>query len=119
MPRTPRITARPRHRIGDLSRGHARSPAAAGRRARCREDDGGENPCRCDGHTVGALQCYEGLTAAEALYDWNYQRQLLSIRLAESRNAGIDESDLYTEEYLVDRPILHCVRYRGPVPLCC
>ena len=31
------------------------------------------------------LQCYEGLTAAEALYDWNYQRQLLSIRLAEAR----------------------------------
>ena len=60
------------------------------------------------------LQCYEGLTAAEALYDWNYQRQLLSIRLAETRNAGIEESDLYTEEYLVDRPILQCVRYRGP-----
>ena len=63
------------------------------------------------------LQCYEGLTAAEALYDWNYQRQLLSIRLAEataSGAAGIDESDLYTEEYLVDRPILQCVRYRGP-----
>ncbi|RDH74729.1 MoxR family ATPase [Mycolicibacterium moriokaense] len=60
------------------------------------------------------LQCYEGLTAAEALYDWNYQRQLLSIRLAETRNADIDESDLYTEEYLVDRPILQCVRYRGP-----
>ena len=60
------------------------------------------------------LQCYEGLTAAEALYDWNYQRQLLSIRLAEARGAGIDESDLYTEAYLVDRPILQCVRYRGP-----
>jgi MoxR-like ATPase len=60
------------------------------------------------------LQCYEGLTAAEALYDWNYQRQLLSIRLAESQHSGIDEADLYTEEYLVDRPILHCVRYRGP-----
>src|SRR3954463_5467412 len=60
------------------------------------------------------LQCYEGLTAAEALYDWNYQRQLLSIRLAEARGAGIDESDLYTEAYLVNRPILQCVRYRGP-----
>lgn len=60
------------------------------------------------------LQCYEGLTAAEALYDWNYQRQLLSIRLAEARGDGIDESDLYTEAYLVDRPILQCVRYRGP-----
>lgn len=60
------------------------------------------------------LQCYEGLTAAEALYDWNYQRQLLSIRLAEARGSGIEESDLYTEAYLVDRPILQCVRYRGP-----
>jgi MoxR-like ATPase len=62
------------------------------------------------------LQCYEGLTATEALYDWNYQRQLLSIRLAEARGAGIAESDLYTETYLVDRPILQCVRYRGPTP---
>jgi MoxR-like ATPase len=62
------------------------------------------------------LQCYEGLTASEALYDWNYQRQLLSIRLAEARHASIDESDLYTESYLVDRPILQCVRNRGPTP---
>ncbi|HEY5843703.1 MAG TPA: MoxR family ATPase [Mycobacterium sp.] len=62
------------------------------------------------------LQCYEGLTAAEALYDWNYQRQLLAIRLAETRDSGIDESDLYTEAYLVDRPILQAVRHRGPTP---
>jgi MoxR-like ATPase len=62
------------------------------------------------------LQCYEGLTAAEALYDWNYQRQLLSIRLAEARGTGIEEADLYTEKYLVDRPILQCVRHRGPTP---
>jgi MoxR-like ATPase len=66
------------------------------------------------GAPLQRLQCYEGLTAAEALYDWNYQRQLLSIRLAEARGTGIDESDLYTEAYLVDRPILRCVRYRGP-----
>lgn len=62
------------------------------------------------------LQCYEGLTASEALYDWNYQRQLLSIRLAEAGGAGITEGELYTEAYLVDRPILQCVRHRGPVP---
>ncbi|MET0901069.1 MAG: MoxR family ATPase [Mycobacterium sp.] len=65
---------------------------------------------------VVRLQCYEGLTAAEALYDWNYQRQLLAIRLAEVRGGGIDESDLYTEAYLIDRPILQCVRYRGDTP---
>ncbi|OBK21604.1 oxidoreductase [Mycobacterium asiaticum] len=62
------------------------------------------------------LQCYEGLTASEALYDWNYQRQLLSIRLAEASGAGIAEGDLYTEAYLLDRPILQCVRYRGETP---
>jgi MoxR-like ATPase len=62
------------------------------------------------------LQCYEGLSASESLYDWNYQRQLLSIRLAEARGTGIDEADLYTETYLVDRPILQCVRHRGPTP---
>jgi MoxR-like ATPase len=60
------------------------------------------------------LQCYEGLTASEALYDWNYQRQLLSIRVAEAQGSGIQEADLYTETYLVDRPILQCVRHRGP-----
>ena len=62
------------------------------------------------------LQCYEGLTANEALYDWNYQRQLLAIRLSEARGTGIEEADLYTETYLVDRPILQCVRHRGPTP---
>ena len=66
--------------------------------------------------TLVRLQCYEGLTANEALYDWNYQRQLLSIRLAEARDAKIEEADLYTETYLVDRPILQCVRHRGPTP---
>lgn len=69
--------------------------------------------------TLIRLQCYEGLTANEALYDWNYQRQLLSIRLAEARGKGISdisEADLYTKAYLVDRPILRCVRHRGPTP---
>ncbi|HEY4017656.1 MAG TPA: MoxR family ATPase [Pseudonocardiaceae bacterium] len=66
--------------------------------------------------TLVRLQCYEGLTASEALYDWNYQRQLLSIRLAEARGANLEEADLYTEAYLVDRPILRCVRHRGPAP---
>lgn len=69
--------------------------------------------------TLIRLQCYEGLTANEALYNWNYQRQLLSIRLAEARGKGISdisEADLYTEAYLVDRPILRCVRHRGPTP---
>ena len=62
------------------------------------------------------LQCYEGLSPAEALYDWNYQRQLLAIRLAEARRENLAESDLFAEEFLQQRPILACVRYDGPAP---
>jgi len=62
------------------------------------------------------LQCYEGLTASEALYEWNYQRQLLAIRLAESRGQELADADLFTEEFLLQRPILRCVRHQGPVP---
>ncbi len=62
------------------------------------------------------LQCYEGLSAGEALYDWNYQRQLLAIRLAESQHATLHEADLFAEEFLQERPILRCVRYAGPRP---
>jgi MoxR-like ATPase len=62
------------------------------------------------------LQCYEGLTVSEALYEWNYQRQLLAIRLAESSHQPLTDADLFTEEYLQERPILRAVRYAGPVP---
>jgi len=61
------------------------------------------------------LQCYEGLTASEALYEWNYQRQLLAIRLAESRNQTLADADLFTEEFLQERPILKAIRTPGPV----
>ena len=62
------------------------------------------------------LQCYEGLTASESLYDWNHQRQLLAIRLAESRHERLTEADLFSEEFLVERPILRCIRHAGPRP---
>jgi MoxR-like ATPase len=62
------------------------------------------------------LQCYEGLTSSEALYDWNYQRQLLAIRLAEAQHEKLSEADLFSPEFLQERPILHCVRYDGPEP---
>jgi MoxR-like ATPase len=65
--------------------------------------------------TLIRLQCYEGLTASEALYEWNYQRQLLTIRLAESHDATVTDADLFTEEFLQERPILRAIRYAGPV----
>jgi MoxR-like ATPase len=62
------------------------------------------------------LQCYEGIDASEALYEWNYQRQLLGIRLAEASGADLDEDDLFGEEYLVGRPLLDAIRHPGPRP---
>ncbi|MFF0721552.1 AAA family ATPase [Micromonospora sp. NPDC003816] len=62
------------------------------------------------------LQCYEGLTAGEALYEWNYQRQLLAIRLAEAQGARLTDGDLFSAEFLQERPILRAVRHPGPVP---
>ncbi|MFD1363736.1 AAA family ATPase [Actinoplanes sichuanensis] len=58
------------------------------------------------------LQCYEGLTAGEALYEWNYQRQLLHIRLGQAT----DDASLFTDEFLLERPILRAVRHDGPTP---
>ena len=62
------------------------------------------------------LQCYEGISANEALYEWNYPRQLLSIRLAESGGNRIDDTDLFNEEFLVERPLLAAVNHPGPTP---
>jgi MoxR-like ATPase len=62
------------------------------------------------------LQCYEGLTAAEALYEWNYPRQLLGIRLAEARGEPLRDADLFAPEYLLARPLLAAVEHPGPRP---
>lgn len=64
------------------------------------------------------LQCYEGITAAEAIYEWNYPRQLLSIRLAEANEQAMSESDLFAESFLLDRPLLKALRSTdGPPPV--
>ena len=63
------------------------------------------------------LQCYEGLTAAEALYEWNYPRQLLAIRLAEARGERIeDKPTCSASEYLLPRPLLAALDHPGPRP---
>ncbi|HEY2437842.1 MAG TPA: MoxR family ATPase, partial [Solirubrobacteraceae bacterium] len=62
------------------------------------------------------LQCYEGIDAAEALYEWNYPRQLLSIRLAEVSGSDLSEADLFGSEYLVRRPLLRALEHPGPRP---
>jgi MoxR-like ATPase len=63
------------------------------------------------------LQCYEGIDAAEALYEWNYPRQLLSIRLAEAAGASIAEHDLFGPDHLIARPLLQAIEHPGPRPV--
>ena len=70
---------------------------------------------RAEGARLIRLQCYEGVSASEALYEWNYQRQLLAIRLAESRHETLRDADLFTEEFLQERPILEAVRSSSDV----
>ena len=62
------------------------------------------------------LQCYEGIDVSEALYEWNYPRQLLRIRLAEAQGGDIAEEDLFGESYLVRRPLLQAIEHAGPLP---
>ena len=62
------------------------------------------------------LQCYEGIDAAEALYEWNYPRQLLSIRLADSSGATLGEEELFGPDYLIRRPLLRALEHPGPRP---
>ena len=62
------------------------------------------------------LQCYEGLTSSEALYEWNYPRQLLAIRLAEARGEALRDADLFSDEYLLARPLLAALDHPGPRP---
>jgi MoxR-like ATPase len=62
------------------------------------------------------LQCYDGIDAAEALYEWNYPRQLLSIRLADASDRELSEEDLFGPDYLIRRPLLRALEHPGPRP---
>ena len=64
------------------------------------------------------LQCYEGLDANTALYEWNYPKQMLRIKLEEvSRgNRDVVETEIFTEEYLVKRPLLEAIQSDGSTP---
>ena len=63
------------------------------------------------------LQCYEGLDVATSLYEWNYQRQMLRLRLAEGEGKSADEIEdlIFGREYLLERPLLRAItRREGP-----
>ncbi len=62
------------------------------------------------------LQCYEGLDVHTAMYEWNYQRQLLAIKLLEhdERPASVKEQDIFSERYLLKRPLLEAISCAEP-----
>ena len=62
------------------------------------------------------VQCYEGIDAAEVLYEWNYPRQLLRIRMAEATGGELAEDELFGDDYLVRRPLLAAIEHPGPLP---
>jgi len=56
------------------------------------------------------LQCYEGIDASQALYEWNYSRQLIAVRAMDAVEASTDVQDLFGPEFLVERPLLAAIR---------
>ena len=60
------------------------------------------------------LQCYEGLDQSAALYEWNYQRQLLAIQARQGKGAAEIEDQIFSEKYLLERPLLAAIRRRTP-----
>lgn len=66
------------------------------------------------------LQCYEGLDVSTAVYEWNYQRQILEIRLleAEGSSRAAARSNIFSEEFLLKRPLLQAItQQNGPAPV--
>ncbi|MBV8185487.1 MAG: MoxR family ATPase, partial [Hyphomicrobiales bacterium] len=60
------------------------------------------------GRKLLRLQCYEGIDAAAALYEWNFPRQMLALR---QENAESGPVDIYRDEFLIERPMLACLRH--------
>jgi MoxR-like ATPase len=72
---------------------------------------------RWTGGELLRLQCYEGIDAAQAVYEWDYSRQLLHIRAAETRGEDV-EDELFSERFLVRRPLLQAIAHAsGPPPV--
>lgn len=76
---------------------------------------------RATGARLIRLQCYEGLDEARALYEWNYRKQLLRLQAAQGADETGDwarlEEDLFSEPFLLARPLLEAIRADGPVVL--
>ncbi|OUC99201.1 AAA family ATPase [Streptosporangium minutum] len=69
------------------------------------------------GASLIRLQCYEGLDEARALYEWNYKKQLLRIQAGNGEGWDATHDDIFTEEFLLERPLLRAIRSETPTVL--
>jgi MoxR-like ATPase len=69
------------------------------------------------GAVLVRLQCFEGLDLAQAAYEWNYGRQLMAIRLHDGQAGSVKESDVFSRDYLLERPLLKAISQDGPCVL--
>ena len=72
---------------------------------------------RATGAELVRLQCYEGLDEARALYEWNYKKQLLRIQAAGDQSWDETHDDIFTDEFLLTRPLLSAIRREGQTVL--
>lgn len=68
------------------------------------------------GRELIRLQCYEGLDAGQAIYEWNYTRQMLHIRLAEAHGERTSEAELFGSDYLLPRALLRAIQSSNETP---
>ncbi|MCH8236827.1 MAG: MoxR family ATPase [Proteobacteria bacterium] len=79
----------------------------------------GKAVAQVTGRRLIRLQCYEGLDVTTAVYEWNYQRQLLAIKISEAEDltAREREDNIFQEDYLLRRPLLEAIQSEDPVVL--
>ena len=71
---------------------------------------------RWTGAELLRLQCYEGIDAGQAVYEWDYARQLLHLRALEASGEAVVEDELYSERFLVRRPLLQAIAHDASTP---
>ncbi len=72
---------------------------------------------QAQGAVLVRLQCFEGLDLAQAAYEWNYGRQLMAIRLHDGQPGSVKEADVFSRDFLLERPLLKAISQDGPCVL--
>src|SRR6266487_3584175 len=107
------------HHLGDLGLAHARVPLDEERHAGVGKTEIAKVMATMLKTNLIRLQCYEGLDASQALYEWNYPKQLLHIKLEESTTHSTSEKEaaIFSPPFLIRRPLLQAISQPGAPPV--